>query len=425
MRLWMAALCAALLAACRAPPAAQLPPSGSADGGNRGAGTFLVSVAISGAGRVVSAPAGIDCPGTCSAAFPAGTGVNLAAAAAAPASFAGWQGACTGMGPCAVAASATVSAAFVAGRPSALSVVPVEAEAAHLRLSSNPMRVFIRQWVRFDARAGGVSEPRVTWSVREGNAGGAIGADGTYTAPAQPGVYHVVATALGDATLSGECEVQVVASQAAYDYGGPILPEPRLQLVWRGERHDFGGAVELLHAFLAGVNGSSWLAALDQYMRGAKAAIETADDIFLESKGPVAADAGAEICRALETRGLAPSANTIYALILSGSSGTFDYHALVSCGGVGIPILVVALPDAGAAAEGACNGAMTAAEKMLWAFSHELSETMTDPEPVTAWADLFDQEIADDCVRPTCANLPTGSFTLTALLSNAVGGCVP
>jgi hypothetical protein len=49
---------------------------------------------------------------------------------------------------------------------------------------------------------------------------------------------------------------------------------------------------------------------------------------------------------------------------------------------------------------------------MLWAFSHELTETITDPQPVTAWADIFSQEIADGCVDATCQELLTGSFSL-------------
>jgi hypothetical protein len=67
-----------------------------------------------GGGRVTSAPAGIDCPGSCSAAFDAGTSVALAQAPAEGYAFTGWGGGCGGGGACLVslAADATVSAGF-------------------------------------------------------------------------------------------------------------------------------------------------------------------------------------------------------------------------------------------------------------------------------------------------------------------------
>ena len=60
--------------------------------------TVTVEVSGSGAGRVVSTPAGIDCsaPGICSAQFAAGTPVSLAAAVDLLSSPAKWSGACSG-----------------------------------------------------------------------------------------------------------------------------------------------------------------------------------------------------------------------------------------------------------------------------------------------------------------------------------------
>ncbi len=61
-----------------------------------------LSVAVAGRGRVTSSPAGISCPGRCSASFPDGRTVALRAAAARGFRFAGWTGACGGKGRCAV-----------------------------------------------------------------------------------------------------------------------------------------------------------------------------------------------------------------------------------------------------------------------------------------------------------------------------------
>lgn len=61
-----------------------------------------LAISLSGAGRVTSTPAGIDCPGACSHAFPAGTQVSLNAQPAPDWELATWTGACRGKRGCAV-----------------------------------------------------------------------------------------------------------------------------------------------------------------------------------------------------------------------------------------------------------------------------------------------------------------------------------
>ena len=55
-----------------------------------------------GLGTVTSTPAGIDCGGTCSAAYPGGGMVALTATATPGSTFTGWSGACTGAAACEV-----------------------------------------------------------------------------------------------------------------------------------------------------------------------------------------------------------------------------------------------------------------------------------------------------------------------------------
>jgi hypothetical protein len=67
-----------------------------------------------GSGVVSSVPAGINCGGTCSASFDYGTVVTLTAAPSEGSTFAGWTGACSGVGDCVVTISqdAQVTANF-------------------------------------------------------------------------------------------------------------------------------------------------------------------------------------------------------------------------------------------------------------------------------------------------------------------------
>jgi hypothetical protein len=74
---------------------------------------FTLTVAKNGTapskGTITSSPAGINCGGTCSAAFAAGGSVTLTAKISGNAVFGGWSGACTGTGTCTVTMDAAKS----------------------------------------------------------------------------------------------------------------------------------------------------------------------------------------------------------------------------------------------------------------------------------------------------------------------------
>lgn len=76
-----------------------------------------VNTTGTGSGTVTSSPAGINCPGTCTATFSAGAAVVLTAAPASGTTFAGWSGACTGLTTCnlTVKTGTSVTATFEQG----------------------------------------------------------------------------------------------------------------------------------------------------------------------------------------------------------------------------------------------------------------------------------------------------------------------
>ena len=75
-----------------------------------------LTVSVNGPGTVTSVPAGISCPGTCGATFPAGSMVALNEKPSTGATFTSWNGACTGSSGCPVVlgADAAATAQFAA-----------------------------------------------------------------------------------------------------------------------------------------------------------------------------------------------------------------------------------------------------------------------------------------------------------------------
>jgi hypothetical protein len=102
-----------------------------------------VSTAGSGSGTVTSAPGGIDCGGSCSARFTAGSQVTLAAAPASGSTFAGWTGAgCSGTGTCIVTLNSdqTAVATFITAN-SPTKPLSGRLQLGHPKMSGNVARV--------------------------------------------------------------------------------------------------------------------------------------------------------------------------------------------------------------------------------------------------------------------------------------------
>jgi hypothetical protein len=81
-----------------------------------GAGTQTteqLSVSLGGTGQGAITGAMISCPVTCAASYPAGTSATLTATPSLGSTFVGWDGACSGTGPCTLTMSSAMSASAI------------------------------------------------------------------------------------------------------------------------------------------------------------------------------------------------------------------------------------------------------------------------------------------------------------------------
>ena len=85
-------------------------------------------------------------------------------------------------------------------------------------ISISPMNpnILVGQSMQFTANIQNLSDTHVAWSVQEEKGGTIASTDtgGTYTAPWPVGIYHVVATAVADPSLTTNTMVSVTAKFA-------------------------------------------------------------------------------------------------------------------------------------------------------------------------------------------------------------------
>ncbi|MBJ6762486.1 hypothetical protein JGU66_17075 [Myxococcaceae bacterium JPH2] len=73
------------------------------------------------------------------------------------------------------------------------------------------------------AQVTGTANTSVIWSIQEGAAGGAVTADGVYTAPKKAGTYHVVATSAADHSKAGSATLTVRPVTVTLSDAAPTL----------------------------------------------------------------------------------------------------------------------------------------------------------------------------------------------------------
>jgi chitinase len=78
-------------------------------------------------------------------------------------------------------------------------------------ITPNAKTVSVGDTIPFTASVSGAEDQAVVWSIEEGSSGGAITADGLYTAPVLPGTFHVVAIRSADTTHTATATITVQA----------------------------------------------------------------------------------------------------------------------------------------------------------------------------------------------------------------------
>lgn len=321
--------------------------------------------------------------------------------------------------------------------PSRLAVATLTVQSAAVTLPVEPdhVAVEVEGLVVFRANLPGTADGDVIWSIQEGAAGGSIDALGQYIAPADhEGVYHVVATSRLNPAVTGTATVTVQRFDLV-DHGGSVAPSTRTFALWWGDAHAFPvDARPLLETLLNGLNGSTYFAIANEYLRGATATTSFAGNLFdptmPPADNPAEATIGAKACGALVANGIANQTGDVVFVLSSvfpaGPVPFCAWHYWDICNGQ--PLLIVYLPNPTGTACGrqasGCNAYSPEATALGTFAAHELMETITDPF-VTAWKDQPGEEIGDKCFGlAACVPLSTGILQLQPLYSNAAHACV-
>ena len=125
-------------------------------------------VVVVGTGEVTSQPAGITCPGTCTATFAAGTNVVLTPQSKNGSTLLRWSGPCTGTGACTVKVSAltAVAAQFAGGQQAQPQPVTTKSVAAPGPYSGNAQSGYQRA-ITFSVAPGGTSMLNISAPVTD------------------------------------------------------------------------------------------------------------------------------------------------------------------------------------------------------------------------------------------------------------------
>lgn len=286
--------------------------------------------------------------------------------------------------------------------------------------------------IQYTAHVTGTTDTSVEWSIASPAAKNTIDANGLFIPGGDVGWFQIVATSRADP--SKKATADVTFKLMLKDDGGPIESNTRTFVLWWGDPQAFApDARPALESFLKGLDGSGYLAILDQYMRGAKAATTFSGSFVDTSAPPDSGDGVAmatKICSVADSNGLTLGDGDVFFVATANypASSACAWHSFMTnaCHGRAIVLAYIPNPQNGhcdTATDGCGTGYSAAGIAMQALAGHELLETITDPFG-SAWG-WNGQEVVDVCGELACTVLADGkTYQLQTVYSNAALSCV-
>jgi hypothetical protein len=226
------------------------------------------------------------------------------------------------------------------------------------------------------------------------------------------------------------------------DHGGRVLPVSNTYAIWWGTQSSFpSDAQSGIDTLFQGLNGTSFLAVANQYMRGSTATTSfhtnLVDTSAPPSRGPSTTTIASEACKVIQANGLTPDPNAIYFVFTSNFPGGHvnycAWHSYGTCNGTTIQVAYMPNVTGMAGCDPGntynCNSYSQGTRALANVTSHEYMEAITDADPGSstgAWTDSSGSEIGDKCAWQfsSCVSLNNSKWQLQEEWSNSASGCV-
>ncbi len=221
------------------------------------------------------------------------------------------------------------------------------------------------------------------------------------------------------------------------DLGGAIIPEATVYAIWWGDASRFpADAMSGMDTFLSGLDGSRYLAVVDQYVH--RPARTTFAGHLMEASpspdhSPSTEEIISKVCQVLDDARQSASSTALYLVFTDGFPQQSNFCAWHDGGRCpdGRRIHVAYLPSMVNAPQCDpgdlfhCNAMSEPTRALANVTAHEVMEMLTDPDG-TGWLDRSGDEIADKCNFRfgTCVTLGSTRWQIQKQWSNADHDCI-